>query len=78
VSIKPPTVDHQQGRCPQGLPEQTSLMGALAAAVRESGGSSHAKLITGSQAPKAKRRQQATLQILADFIRPRKAEGQDN
>lgn len=35
-------------------------MVALTAAVRESGGSSHAKLTTGTQAPRAKRRQRAT------------------
>lgn len=35
-------------------------MVALEAAVRESGGSSHAKLKTGAQAPGADQRQQAT------------------
>jgi len=36
-------------------------MVALKAAVRESGGSTHAKLTTGTQAPRAGRRQQATI-----------------
>ena len=46
-------------------------MVALEAPVRRSGGSSHAKLTTGTRAPRAERRQQATPQILAHFTRPR-------
>jgi uncharacterized protein YbjT (DUF2867 family) len=34
---QPPTIDHEQNRCPQGLPEQTSLMVALEAAAGNPG-----------------------------------------
>ena len=53
-------------------------MVALEAAVRESGGSSHAKLITGAQAPRSEAASAGNPRIVTHFIRPRKAEGQDN
>jgi hypothetical protein len=53
-------------------------MGALKAAVRESGGSSHAKTNDGHTGTKSRAASAGNPQILAHFTRPRKAEGQDN
>jgi hypothetical protein len=63
---------------PAGPSKQTSLMVVLEATVRDPGQGPYTKLVTGAQAPRAKRCQRATPGILAHFTRPRMPEGQDN
>jgi hypothetical protein len=53
-------------------------MVALKAAVRESGGSTHAKLTNGHTGTKIKAASAGNHEIVAHFNRPRKAEGQQN
>src|SRR3954453_23777815 len=59
VSISPPGSNTSQRR-PAGPSKQTSLMVVLEATVRDPGEGPRTKLVTGAQAPKAKRRQRAT------------------